>query len=262
MLTLLSILLLGFFLGMRHATDADHVIAVTTIVSRERSIRSAAVIGAVWGIGHSLTLLVAGGIIIAFEVVIPPRLGLSLEFTVGVMLVLLGLMNIRGFASWLKGQSGMWSHGKDDDGHTHPHAHGDYVHTHFHEHDSGPHGHTAERTPTAWLDVRFGWFRPYQAVRPLLVGVVHGLAGSAAVVLLVLPVIPNARWAIAYLLLFGFGTVAGMMLITAAVALPFAYTAKRSVVFNRRLALTSCVLSVGFGLFLMYQIGIGQGLFL
>src|SRR5437016_10482546 len=101
LVTLVSILFLGFFLGMRHATDADHVIAVTTIVSRERTVRHAALIGITWGIGHTLTMLVVGGAIIVFGIVIPPRLGLSLEFSVGLMLILLGFLNLRSFTRWV-----------------------------------------------------------------------------------------------------------------------------------------------------------------
>ena len=91
--TLFPILLFGFFLGMRHATDSDHVVAVTTIVSRQRNIGSAAWTGIFWGIGHSLTLLVVGGAIILFGVVVPQRLGMSLEFCVALMLILLGALN-------------------------------------------------------------------------------------------------------------------------------------------------------------------------
>ena len=95
MTALLSILALGFFLGMRHATDSDHVIAVSTIVSRERDVRHAAIIGMFWGVGHSITLLVVGGAIIVFGLVIPQRLGLSLEFCVALMLIVLGAFNLR-----------------------------------------------------------------------------------------------------------------------------------------------------------------------
>jgi high-affinity nickel-transport protein len=93
-LPLLSILLLGFFLGMRHATDADHVVAVATIVSRERTLRAAAPIGVLWGLGHTLTILLVGGTIILFGIVIPPRVGLTMEFSVAVMLILLGALNL------------------------------------------------------------------------------------------------------------------------------------------------------------------------
>src|ERR1700729_52413 len=96
MITLLSIIALGFFLGMRHATDPDHVIAVTTIVSRQRSIRHAALIGALWGLGHTITILVVGSLIILFGIVIPPRLGLTMELSVGLMLILLGILNLSG----------------------------------------------------------------------------------------------------------------------------------------------------------------------
>ncbi len=98
-------------------------------------------------------------------------------------------------------------------------------------------------------------------MRPLVVGVVHGLAGSAAVALLVIPIIPNPFWAMVYLLVFGIGTIAGMMLITAAIALPVSYTATRSAVFHHRLGLASGFLSVGFGLFMVFEIGFVQGLF-
>src|SRR5262245_61857530 len=80
-MTLLSILGLGFVLGMRHATDSDHVVAVSTILSRERSARAAVLIGALWGVGHTLTIMVVGGAIILFDLVIPARLGLSMEFS-------------------------------------------------------------------------------------------------------------------------------------------------------------------------------------
>src|SRR6202521_831490 len=96
MTALIAILLLGFFLGMRHATDPDHVVAVTTIVSRERSVLDAALIGALWGLGHTFTILVVGSAIILFKLTIPPRLGLSMELSVGVMLILLGVLNLTG----------------------------------------------------------------------------------------------------------------------------------------------------------------------
>src|SRR5882672_8369859 len=96
MVPLLSIIALGFFLGMRHATDPDHVIAVSTIVSRQRSIRHAALIGALWGLGHTITILVVGSAIILFGLVIPPRLGLTMELSVGLMLILLGILSLSG----------------------------------------------------------------------------------------------------------------------------------------------------------------------
>ncbi|MDB6066434.1 MAG: hypothetical protein JWR26_2642 [Pedosphaera sp.] len=260
-MTLFSFLLLGFFLGMRHATDADHVVAVTTIVSRERTVRGAGLIGMVWGIGHALTLLLVGGGIVLFGLVIPPRLGMSLEFSVALMLIILGVLNFRGVTRALKQSASVAADNKGDIRHVHDHHHGELIHSHLHGHDPDSHGHGEEAMPTAWLDSRLGRLGIYQAMRPLIVGIVHGLAGSAAVALLVLPLIQNPLWAIAYLLVFGLGTIGGMMLITAAIALPFAFSAKRSALFHRQLGLASGALSLGFGLFLVYQIGFVDGLF-
>ena len=95
-LNVVSFLFLGFFLGMRHATDADHVVAIATIVSRERSMAGSALIGAAWGVGHTITVMAVGAAIIVFGVVIPPQLGLSMEFAVGIMLVLLGVLTLTG----------------------------------------------------------------------------------------------------------------------------------------------------------------------
>jgi ABC-type nickel/cobalt efflux system permease component RcnA len=260
LVTLVSIILLGFFLGMRHATDADHVIAVSTIVSRERTLRSAILIGGAWGVGHTLTIVGVGGTIILFSVVIPPRLGLSMEMAVGLMLIVLGLWNLTGILQWLR-EVFIDGRARPDEVHSHVHSHGDYGHSHPHGHLPGSHGHREEETPQAWLDRRFGRLGAYQVLRPLVVGIVHGLAGSAAIALLVLATIQNAWWATGYLLLFGLGTIAGMMLVTAAIAAPFAFAAQRLGGLSRHLRMASGLLSLGFGLFLVYQIGFVNGLF-
>ena len=226
-MTLLPILTLGFFLGMRHATDSDHVVAVTTIVSREKSIRAASLVGALWGIGHTLTILIVGGAIIVFGIVLPARVGLTMEFSVALMLVLLGLFNVLGFRREWKTLRA--------------HHHG----------VQGP-------TPATLLG-RIGFYR---VARSLVVGVVHGLAGSAAVALLVLATLQNATWALLYLFLFGIGTVAGMMLITSAMAVPLVYGARQFAGWNRHIGWMTGVLSVAFGLLLVYQIGFVEGLFL
>jgi high-affinity nickel-transport protein len=254
-MTFLSILALGFFLGMRHATDSDHVIAVSTIVSRQRKISDAALTGVFWGTGHSLTLLVVGGMIILFGVVIPTRLGLSLELCVALMLVLLGWLNLRAFRRSLNHVP------SSENVHQHPHRHGDYIHTHAHTHDPENHGHSETDVPTACLDRQFGRSHFYRMLRPVIVGIVHGLAGSAAVALLVLPLIRDPVWAIMYLLIFGAGTIAGMMLITAAIAAPIAYWADRFRLFNRYVGAAAGTLSICFGFFLVYQIGFVDGLF-
>lgn len=260
MTSLLAVCLLGFFLGMRHATDADHVIAVTTIVSRHRTTASAALIGALWGVGHTLTILVVGAGIILLGWVIPPRIGLSLELSVGVMLVVLGLMNLTGVLQKIT-ESVTQAAGPPGTVHAHPHAHGDYIHTHVHGHEPEAHPHATDQNPLGRLDRRLGGLGVYQAVRPLVVGVVHGLAGSAAVALLVLATIGNTAWAILYLFVFGAGTVAGMMLITAAIAWPFAHAGARFPRLPHRLRVASGVISLLAGLALAYRIGVVDGLF-
>jgi ABC-type nickel/cobalt efflux system permease component RcnA len=252
-LSFASLLFLGFFLGMRHATDADHVVAIATIVSRERSLRGSALIGAAWGLGHTITVTAVGIAIIAGGVVIPPRLGLSMEFVVGIMLVLLGVLTLTGMGRAFRSDH-------DAQRHDHVHAHGDYVHRHPHGHGQDDHGHAADRTPLARIDRSWlGALPPYLWLRPLVVGLVHGLAGSAAIALMVLAVIRDPGLAIGYLLLFGVGTVAGMMLITVVLAAPFALTSVNLPRINWQLGVASGLISFVFGLFLVYDIGFADG---
>lgn len=260
MITFFSILAIGFFLGMRHATDPDHVIAVTTIVSNQRNNMRAALIGAFWGIGHTLTIFAVGTGIILFNVVIPARVGLSMELCVAVMLVILGLVNVTAFVRSMPAGSAH-DHGAEPIVHSHAHSHGDYIHNHPHTHQPDAHPHPPNQTPLAWLDRVFGRVGVYQYLRPLVVGIVHGLAGSAAVALLVLTTIRNVHWAIAYLLIFGVGTIAGMMLITMSMASAFSLVGKGRQKLSHRLALASGLLSVGFGLLVAYQICFVNGLF-
>ena len=220
-MTLLSILVFGFFFGMRHATDADHVIAVSTIVSRQHNIRHAAMTGIFWGIGHSITLLVVGGAIILFGIVIPERLGLSLEFCVALMLILLGAFNLRVALRALPGAS----------------ASNPGVAPHHHwEPDGG------------------------RALRSAMVGVTHGLAGSAAVALLVLPLVHDPFWGMMYLAIYSVGTIIGMMMITATIAVPISYVGRFGF-FHRHLGTVAGLISLSFGLSLVYQIGFVEGLF-
>jgi cytochrome c biogenesis protein CcdA len=250
----------GFFSGTRHATDPDHVIAVTTIVSNQRNNMRAALIGAFWGVGHTVTIFVVGAGIILFNLVIPVRVGLSMELSVAVMLVILGLANVAGFLRSMPAGS-IRAHDEVEVIHSHAHSHGDYVHSHPHGHLPESHPHASDHTPLDWMDRVFGKSGLYQYLRPFVVGVVHGLAGSAAVALLVLTTIRNVHWAIAYLLIFGVGTIAGMMLITMSLASAFSMVGKGRQKFSRRLAFASGLLSLGFGLFVAYQICFVNGLF-
>ena len=260
MIGFLSILAVGFFLGMRHATDPDHVIAVTTIVSNQRNSMRAAMIGAFWGVGHTLTIFVVGAGIILFNLVIPVRVGLSMEFSVAVMLIILGIWNVAGFLRSVPAAS-VPDPAAEKVIHSHSHSHGDFVHNHPHAHSHESQSGSPDHVPLDWMDRAFGSVSVYQYLRPLVVGIVHGLAGSAAVALLVLTTIRNVHWAVAYLLIFGVGTIAGMMVITMSIASAFTMMGKGRQKFSRQLALASGLLSLGFGLFVAYQICFVNGLF-
>jgi high-affinity nickel permease len=224
----LLLLALGFGLGLRHATDSDHVVAVTTIVSREKRVGKAAWIGALWGIGHTATLVAVGLPLVLFGLVVPVRLSQSLEFSVALMLMLLGVLNLAEYFRRLHALR------KPSPSHTAGEAH---------SHALG----------------RFGL---RQSLRPLAIGVVHGLAGSAAVALLVLNEVQEPLLAFMYLLLFGIGTIAGMACVTALVAAPLALASARSRALAPHFAWISGVLSLSFGVFLVYQIGFVDGLLL
>ena len=217
MTELASVLLLGFLLGVRHATDSDNVVAVTTILSREPSLRRVTQVGALWGLGHGVTVFVVGSAIVLGGLVVPPRLALGLELMVGAMLVLLGGLNL----------AALWPG-------------------------------LAPDTPAAAPPANDGL--PHRLLlRPLLVGLVHGLAGSSAIALLVLTTIRQPGWAAAYLVIFGIGTLLGMVAISLGIALPFRGRAA-SPRWRRPLTAASGALSLGFGVFLVYQIGFVEGL--
>lgn len=205
MLSALSLALLGFLLGVRHALDPDHVVAIGTIATRTPSVRRAAGVGALWGVGHTVTILVVGGAIVVLRVAISPRVGLAMEFAVALMLILLGILNLL----------------------------------------------SARRTEAP----------APSAARPLLVGMVHGLAGSAAVALLVVAVVPSQAWAVLYLVLFGVGTILGMAIVTVLIALPASLAITRMAMARRWLTAASGVVSVVFGILLAYAVGGPDGLF-
>jgi high-affinity nickel-transport protein len=233
---------LGLILGIRHSTDADHVVAVSTIVRKQRSIRDAAFIGSVWGLGHTITILIVGSLIILFGVEIPPRLGLSMEFSVAVMLILLGILNLTGIMQKMTSYLTPLIAGRTST-------------------PERAQSNNAKQKMETWLDNSIGRFGLYQCLRPLIIGLVHGLAGSAAVALLVLSTIHNPVWATVYLLIFGAGTTIGMMCMTAAIAVPFAFGGHRSTRLSRYFGVASGMVSLCFGTFLVYQLGFVGGLF-
>jgi len=200
--SLVAALGLGFMLGLRHALDADHVAAVSTFVSQERSVLRSCLRGTFWGIGHTAALLVAGVAVFAFKLQISPEVERGVETVVGLVLILLGAhVLLRSFSAVSL--------------HRHQHSHGGAPHSHLHVHvgDAAEHRH---------LHVWRG------APQPLLMGVLHGLAGSGALVLLVLASMPSPGAALAYVLVFGLGSTAGMLVLSGLIGVPFALTADGS----------------------------------
>lgn len=209
-----TVLSLGFVLGLRHATDADHVVAVSTIVSRAKTLRGAVLVGSLWGMGHTLTILLVGGAIVVFGLVIPPPVELVLELSVAAMLVVLGGINL--YAAALEQRS-------------------------------------QRRSETS-----AGANQSSTSLRPLFVGVVHGMAGSAAIALLVLSTIQSAARAVLYLAVFGVGTIAGMALLTLLVVVPVAAASRRFSSFERYLAALTGAASLAFGALLALRVLLGD----
>jgi hypothetical protein len=244
--------LLGFLLGMRHATDPDHVVAVSTIVARTRKLGVSWLLGALWGLGHTLTIFAVGVAIIALKVAIPPRVGLSMEFAVGLVLVALGLLNLMGVRTWPFAP------------HLHPHEPGHHhpepsVEAEPHSH---PHAHAhAHSRALDWFSRTAATAGLSQLLRAFAVGLVHGLAGSAAVALMVLATIPTVRGGLVYLLVFGAGTLAGMMALSAMMELSFLWISNRFRI-DSLIRSGTGLLSALFGLYILYQTGFVDGLFL
>ncbi len=206
-----TVLGLGLLLGLRHAMDPDHVVAVTAIAARTRRAGPAAWLGIVWGAGHTLTLWAVGAVLILFNLVVPPRVGLALEFAVAMALVVVGLLNLRSHAP---------------------------LHSELEDAPAGP-----------------------LARRAFLVGLIHGLAGSAAVALLVLATVRDTGLACGYLGVFALGTLLGMTLITTGLAVPVSVFSRRFALAPGTLRIATGLLSLGFGLWLAWQIGWVDGLF-
>lgn len=225
---------LGFVLGLRHALDGDHIAAVSTFVTEERSLWRSSLIGVFWGLGHTGALLVFGIAIAAFRLVVSPSVSRFLEFVVGCMLVVLGANVLRKLAK------------------------GPTIHIHAHEHDGVPHSHAHVHLGNA------GHAHEHRVLRiggrPFIVGVVHGLAGTAAIMLLVVGAIPSLVLAAGYILIFGAGSIGGMVLISLLMSLPLALAARRVAFLERGLRAASGLFSLGFGVFLAWNVGLIQNI--
>lgn len=218
----LTILLgLGFILGLKHALDADHVVAVSTIVSQTKNLKKSSLAGAIWGVGHTATLFLVGLVILVFKLAIPDKLALSFEFIVGVVLVVLGVDVLR---KVIKGKV-----------HLHEHQHGDSVHTHLHSHKESPSHNYIHKS--------------------FVVGTIHGLAGSAALMLLVLTTVNSIFQGLLYILIFGIGSIVGMLIVSGIIALPFLLSSKFDKI-NNIVKILAGTISIVLGFTIMYEIGL------
>ncbi|RUL52146.1 urease accessory protein UreH domain-containing protein [Lysinibacillus antri] len=229
-ISFLSILALGFVLGIKHAIEPDHVIAVSTIASQSKKLWRSSLSGVFWGIGHTATLLIVCLILIFMKGEIPEKWAMSLEFLVGIMLVYLGITTILSLKNI----------------HLHQHKHDGEEHKQAHEYE-GQHKHNHQLKNVSYF-------------KSMLIGLVHGLAGSGAMVLLTMSTANSAWEGAIYILIFGAGTVIGMLFFTTIIGIPFVFSAKK-LSLNKILTQIIGVISTVFGFYYMYNLGVTEGLF-
>lgn len=233
-MTALSILVVGLLLGMQHATEADHLAAVATLATRQASLGRTLSQGVAWGVGHTLTLLAFGGAVFLLGQSVPPSLEQALETAVGAMLVLLG-------ADVLRRLIGERSHvhvHRHDQAIAHVHAHG---HAGAGRHERSPHRHA--HVPRHW------------PLRALAVGMMHGLAGSAALVMLSLRKVDSLPLGLGYIAVFGLGSVAGMALLSVVIAVPLRWSAGCVGGLHRTMTALVGLSSCALGLAMVVRIG-------
>jgi sulfite exporter TauE/SafE len=222
-LTTFSVLAIGFVLGLQHATEADHLAAVSTIVSEKKNLFNASIVGGLWGIGHTISLFAVGLLVVVLKLEISGTIEARLEACVGLMLIILGLNALRKLFQASK----IHVHSHEHDGHAHVH-----IHTHHDKADESHH----RLSP-----------------RSIIIGMVHGLAGSAALMLLVVPTIRSQTVALLYILIFGIGSIGGMMAMSFLIGLPFHFTAGRFDFLNRGIRLIAGLFSLGLGASIIYE---------
>ena len=225
-LSIFAILAFGFVLGLKHAVEADHLAAVSTIVAERKNLFSSTIIGGFWGVGHTITLLIIGALVVFLKIQISESLEAKFEAAVGVMLVVLGLNALRK----------LWQKEKI---HVHSHKHEGHKHTHVHTHKNED----KEETHN------FMSFSP----RAILIGMVHGIAGSAALMLLIVPTIESSTMAMLYILIFGVGSIGGMMLMSLLIGLPLHFTAGKFKILNKSILGLAGIFSFGLGVFIIYE---------
>jgi ABC-type nickel/cobalt efflux system permease component RcnA len=234
----LGVLGLGLLYGLKHATEVDHIVAVSTVVSEQRKLTRAAIVGGLWGAGHTASLVIVGAFVLALRIAIPALVATWLEFGVALMIIGLGVVALRR------------AFRNRADVHIHKHDHGDqrHAHIHFHEGDSADttkfHSHSVARI----------------GLKPILVGAMHGLAGSGALTLLVLTQIHSSALGLLYLGVFGAGSIIGMLLMSGLVGLPFVLSSRKLSGIHYRVQMIAGAISIAFGIWYAYETGIASGL--
>ncbi|HYR84617.1 MAG TPA: sulfite exporter TauE/SafE family protein [Terriglobia bacterium] len=222
--TIFAVFGIGFVLGIRHALEPDHLVAVSTIVGSGKSIGRSSIIGTLWGLGHTASLLICGALVLALRLSIREDFVAWMERAVAVMLVALGINTV-------------WKLARDWKLHIHVHSHGGPPHLHFHVHDAtGKQSH----------DHRHGLDIPF---RSFFIGMLHGLAGSGALMVLVLATVRSFISGLIYILLFGLGSVGGMLLLSTLISIPFALSARRYRLLNCGMQLVAGLMSIALGIF-------------
>jgi len=221
-----TVLLFGFLLGLKHAVEADHLAAVSTIVAERKNLLSSTIIGGFWGVGHTISLLIVGALVIFLKLQISESTEAWFEAVVGVMLVVLGLNALRKLFT-------------SEKIHVHTHEHEGHQHTHIHTHKK-------EETEKTHHFMRL-------SPRSILIGMVHGLAGSAALMLLIVPTISSPMLALIYIAIFGIGSIGGMMLMSLLIGLPVHLTAGKFEILNKLILGAAGVFSFGLGIFIVYE---------
>jgi hypothetical protein len=232
-----GLLLLGLITGLRHSMEADHIAAVSTIMAaskRQKMLRRAPLLGALWGLGHTASLFAAGLVVLLLAVNVPQKVSSTLEFGVGVMLVFLGATALTGFNT---GRFVRALFIRQTHHHVHVHEDIGVVHSHAHDHHDHRHGHKA-----------------------LIVGMVHGMAGSGALMLIVLSTINSVSLGLAYIAIFGAGSIASMAAMSTLIGLPFARA--RHYKLDILLRVVAAVITLVIGAGLIYDLGIVKQVFL
>ena len=236
-LSIMAVLTIGLVFGLKHATEVDHVVAISTIVSRHKNIFHSAIVGALWGAGHTASLLVVAAIVLTLRIAIPERISGWFELGVAVMIIALG---ISALSRALRQNAHV---------HVHQHRHDGLSHTHIHFHENETEHEPALPSQHSHVVSHLGW-------KPVLIGMMHGLAGSGALTLLVLTQISSSWVGLLYVATFGVGSIVGMLLMSGLIGLPFAFSSRKLTDLHQGLQTLAAVFSICFGIWYAYKAAI------